>query len=42
MKLSHILIHDRKTKMTLGQRIKQLRLDKELNQPELAQAIGIE
>jgi len=28
--------------MTLGQRIKQLRLDKELNQPELAQAIGIE
>lgn len=29
-------------KMTLGQRIKQLRVDKELNQPELAGAMGIE
>lgn len=28
--------------MTLGQRIKQLRVDKELNQPELANAMGIE
>ncbi|OIQ45972.1 MAG: hypothetical protein BM565_12540, partial [Gammaproteobacteria bacterium MedPE] len=28
--------------MTLGQRIKQLRVDKELNQPELAGAMGIE
>jgi transcriptional regulator with XRE-family HTH domain len=42
MELNHILILIRKIKMTLGQRIKQLRLEKELNQPELAQAIGIE